>query len=84
MIVIVYPILWGLYLIWDLLKSKEHKDNSLNVFWSFPYLLVFAVIAFSYLGIISVYQSTLLLMKWVGLAGLFATILVYRIKQPTP
>jgi hypothetical protein len=83
LIVTVYPILWGLYLIWDWLKSLEHRDQSVAVWWSTPYLVVFIAIAVSWftvarMGIV----FSPWWMGWAELVILFVTIATYRVKQP--
>jgi hypothetical protein len=81
-IVVFYPILWTLYLVWDWLKSKEYTQKSVDVSWSVPFVLVLVVIAAFNIALATAY--VLFWAKWVELAALFVTVLIYRIKQPTP
>jgi len=83
-IVLSYPILWGLYLVWDWLKSVEIGNRPLPVFWSAPYLLVFVTLAVFHFMIANAYPLLFEWMKWVELGLLFVTVLTYRMKQPTP
>jgi len=90
-IVKAYPILWVLYLLWDWLKAKEHKGKRVRVLWSVPYLFIFAGIALLHSWVTSVPQLIVSWASWmfpwtnwIELVALFATILVYRIMQPSP
>jgi hypothetical protein len=84
LIVLFYPILWGLYLFWDWLKSKEYEQKPVRVRWSVPYLLVFVALAGLNFAFTGAYALFLDVAKWLELTALFVTVLVYRVRQPTP